>query len=263
MQEINFEGIGLHLNINNIAFKIGNVSIYWYAIFIVIAFSIAIMLCKKDEGKYSIEFENIMELILFVLPVSIIGARLYFVIFNINYYLKYPLEILNIRNGGLAIYGGIIGAIITTAIFCKIRKIKLLNILDYIAPYLPLGQSIGRWGNFFNGEAHGTETNSLLRMGIRENGNYIQVHPTFLYESICTFIIFLILYKKRNNRKYEGQLTYIYFFLYGISRSIIENFRTDSLMLGNIRISQVLSIIISVVFGCVLLYKSLKRKNNK
>ena len=132
---------------------------------------------------------------------------------------------------------------------------------DYIAPYLPLGQAIGRWGNFFNGEAHGIETNSLFRMGIMENGNYIQVHPTFLYESICTFIIFVILFTKKNNRKYTGQLTYLYFFLYGIVRAFIEGLRTDSLMLGNLRISQILSIVLSIVCGSILRYKRIKNKN--
>ena len=132
---------------------------------------------------------------------------------------------------------------------------------DYIAPYLPLGQAIGRWGNFFNGEAHGTETNSIFRMGIMENGNYIQVHPTFLYESICTFIIFIILFTKKNNRKYTGQLTYLYFFLYSIVRAFIEGLRTDSLMLGNFRISQILSIILSIVCGSILIYKRIKNKN--
>lgn len=124
---------------------------------------------------------------------------------------------------------------------------------------LLFGQCIGRWGNFFNGEAHGTETTSILRMGIVENGEYIQVHPTFLYESICTLIIFIFLYIKRNKRKYEGELTYWYFFLYGIARAIIEGFRTDSLMLGNIKIPQILSIVLSVIFGSILLYKKVKK----
>lgn len=165
--------------------------------------------------------------------------------------------------GGLAIYGGVIGAIGAIAIYCKVKKIKVLDVLDYIAPYLALGQAIGRWGNFFNGEAHGTETTNFLRMGITENGNYIQVHPTFLYESVCTFIIFIILYKLRNKRKYRGQLTYLYFFLYGIARSIIEGFRTDSLMLGDLRISQILSIVLTIIFGAILLYKKVKKKNEK
>lgn len=198
---------------------------------------------------------------LFVLPISIICARIYFIIFKLDYFIANPSEIFNIRNGGLAIYGGIIGAIVTIIVFCKKKKIKVLDVLDYIAPYLALGQAIGRWGNFFNGEAHGTQTQSFFRMGITENGNYIQVHPTFLYESVCTFIIFIILYKLRNKRKYEGQLTYIYFFLYGIARTIIEGFRTDSLMLGSFRISQILSIVLTIIFGSILLYKRLKNKH--
>ena len=260
MQEINFEGLGLYLNINNIAFSVGEIKIYWYAVLIVMAFVIAILLCKKEDGKYNIKFDDILELMVFVIPLSLICARLYFILFKLDYFINNPGEILNIRNGGLAIYGGIIGAIITIILFCKKKKIKVLNILDYIAPFLALGQSIGRWGNFFNGEAHGTITNSFLRMGITENGHYIQVHPTFLYESICTLIIFIILYSMRNKRKFEGQLTYIYFVLYGIARTIIEGFRTDSLMLGNFRISQILSIILSIAFGIVLIYNWRKSK---
>ena len=232
-----------------------------YAIFIVIAFILGILLCKKDNGKYNIKFDDVLELLLFVIPISIISARLYFILFRLNYYIQNPSEILDIRNGGLAIYGGIIGAILTIVLFCKKKKINILDMCDYIAPNLPLGQAIGRWGNFFNGEAHGTETNSIFRMGIMENGNYIQVHPTFLYESICTFIIFIILFTKKNNRKYTGQLTYLYFFLYSIVRAFIEGLRTDSLMLGNFRISQILSIILSIVCGSILIYKRIKNKN--
>lgn len=259
MSTINFEGLGISLNINRVAFELNGIKIYWYAIIIVTGIIISLFLCHKDNGKYNIKFEDVLELALFIFPVSIIFARLYFVLFKLDYYIQNPIEIFNIRNGGLAIYGGIIGAILTILIYCKIKKIKFLDMLDYIVPYLPLGQAIGRWGNFFNAEAHGTETNSLFRMGIMENGNYIQVHPTFLYESVCTFIIFIILYLKRNKRKYPGEITYIYLFLYGIARSIIEGFRTDSLMLGNIRISQILSIILSVIFGSIIIYKKVKK----
>ena len=132
-----------------------------------------------------------------------------------------------------------------------------------IAPYLPLGQAIGRWGNFVNGEAHGTATNSILRMGIEENGNYIEVHPTFLYESICNLIIFIILYTLRNKRKFKGQLTYIYLTAYSFARAIIEGIRTDSLMLGNLRISQVLSIILFIVFGTILIIQTIKNKEKQ
>lgn len=263
MQTINFEGLNLSLNINNVLLDINGFKIYWYAFIIIVGIIIALLLCKKDDGKYNIKFEDLLMLMLFMFPISIICARFYFVLFKLDYYIQNPLEIFDIRNGGLAIYGGIIGAILTIIIFCKKKKIKILDMLDYIAPYLALGQCIGRWGNFFNSEAHGTETTSLFRMGIVENGQYIQVHPTFLYESICTLLIFIILYTKRNKRKYPGEITYIYFFLYGIARAIIEGFRTDSLMLGNIRISQLLSIALSIVFGGILIYKKIKEIREK
>ncbi|MBR0427622.1 MAG: prolipoprotein diacylglyceryl transferase [Clostridia bacterium] len=261
MNIVNFEGLGIYLKLNKVAISLFGIDIYWYAIFIVIAFILAILLCKKNEGKYNIKFDDVLELLLFVIPISIISARLYFILFKLDYYIQNPNEILDIRNGGLAIYGGIIGAILTIVLFCKKKNINILDMCDYIAPYLPLGQAIGRWGNFFNSEAHGIETNSLFRMGIMEKGNYIQVHPTFLYESICTFIIFVILFAKKDKRKYAGQLTYIYFFLYGIIRAFIEGLRTDSLMLGNFKISQILSIILSIVCGSILIYKRIKNKN--
>jgi phosphatidylglycerol:prolipoprotein diacylglycerol transferase len=136
--------------------------------------------------------------------------------------------------------------------------------MDYIAPYLALGQAIGRWGNFFNQEAFGVETTNIFRMGIIENGKYIEVHPTFLYESICTFAIFIILFLIRNRRKYAGQLSYLYFAMYGIVRAIIEGLRTDSLMIGDIRVSQLLSIILCLVFTSILIYKEYKfKKENK
>lgn len=263
MKEIVFPGLGLNFNVNSIAISIGNLDIYWYAIFITIAFLIAILFCKKDEGKYNINFESILNLMVIAIPVSIIFARIYYVLFNLNSYLSNPIKILAIRDGGVAIYGGIIGAVITTVIYCKKSQIKVLDMLDYIVPYLALGQAIGRWGNFFNAEAHGSLTNNILRMGIIENGQYIEVHPTFLYESIACLIIFIILYRLRNKRKYKGQLTYIYLFLYGFIRTFIEGLRTDSLMLGNIRISQLLSIILCIGFGSILIYKKVKEKSSR
>lgn len=154
MNEISFPSFNLYLKINNIVISIWNVRIYWYAVFIVIAFIIGILCCKKDSGKYNIKFEDILELIAIVIPVSIISARIYFILFNLNYYINNPMDIFLVWNGGLAIYGGIIGSVIAVAIYCKIKRINLLDLLDYLVPYLVLGQAIGRWGNFFNGEAH-------------------------------------------------------------------------------------------------------------
>lgn len=263
MTNIMFPAFNINLSISRIAFTIGGIHIYWYAIFIAIAILIAIIALKKDCKKYNINYNDILELMIIVIPVAIICARLYYVIFNIQYYLDNPSEIINIRNGGLAIYGGIIGGAITTIIFCKIKKIKILDMFDMIVPYLSLGQAIGRWGNFINGEAHGATTNSIFRMGIIENGIYMEVHPTFLYESICTLIIFFILMYLRNHRKYAGQLTIVYLLLYSAIRTIIEGLRTDSLMVGNIRISQLISIIIFITVIIILVYKYKKKKEIK
>lgn len=216
-----------------------------------------------DKNRYNIKFENVIELLLFILPIGVICARIYFIIFKFDYYIANPAEIFNIRNGGLAIYGGIIGAIITLIVYCKIKKIKVLDMLDFLAPYLALGQSIGRWGNFFNLEAHGNLTNSILRMGIIENGKYIEVHPTFLYESICTLIIFIILYIIRNKKKFSGEIIFTYLTLYGAARAVIESLRTDSLMLGNFRISQILSIVLSAVFGILLIYNLINKRRKE
>ena len=260
MKELTFPEIGLNLKINNIAISILGIEIYWYAIFIVLAIAISILFCKKDNNKYGIQFEYILELFIIVIPISIICARLYYVLFKFEYYINNPIQILNIRNGGLAIYGGIIGGVITIAFFCKIKKINTIDVLDYIGPYLPLGQAIGRWGNFFNVEAYGTETTNLLRMGIIENGIYKEVHPTFLYESISCFMIFILLYILRNKRKYRGQIIFIYLALYGLTRTLIEGLRIDSLMIWNLKISQIISIIIFLISIFILIFNFFSRK---
>lgn len=263
MSEIIFPSINLKLSINAVAFQIFGINVYWYTIFIIFAFIIGIILCKRDNKKYGIEFDDIFEMLIYVIPASVIFARLYYVIFDLEYYLKYPIEILKIWNGGLAIYGGIIGGIITIYLYCKIKKKLFLDITDYLIPYLALGQALGRWGNFFNVEAYGTQTNSIFRMGITKYSTYMEVHPTFLYESICDFVIFIILYLLRNKRKYKGQITYIYLVLYGFIRAIIEGLRVDSLMLGTFRVSQILSIILFLVFGIILIYKRINKKGKK
>lgn len=262
MREVAFPGLNLKFTIDRVAINIGEVEIYWYAIMIVFAFTIAILFLKRDDKKYGITFEQILELAVIMIPIAIICARLYYVIFEFEDYKQNILEIMNFRNGGLAIYGGIIGAVITIIIYCKVKKMNVLDVLDYIVPYLALGQGIGRWGNFINVEAYGIQTDNIFRMGIIENGKYIEVHPTFLYESICNIIIFGILYCIRNKRKYKGELTYIYLTLYSFVRAIIEGIRTDSLMIGTFRVSQILSIILCMVFCSVLVRKEIKRVND-
>lgn len=233
--------------ISRVAFSIMGVDIYWYAILITISIVIGFIWAKICNGRFDIKFENILDLSLFMIPIAIICARLYYILFNFNYYSNNISEVFNLRNGGLAIYGALIGAIITIIIFCKKKKINIFNLMDYLAPIIPLGQAIGRWGNYINIEAYGSETNLPLRMEIIENGVTKYVHPTFLYESICNFILFIILAKVSKKRKFTGQIVLLYFIGYSFMRFFIEGLRTDSLMLGDIRISQLLSLIIFAV----------------
>lgn len=257
-----FPILNLELNISKIAFQMFGINIYWYGIIIVSAIIIALILCKKDDGKYGVRFSTILDLSIYVLPISIICARLYYVVFNYTLYENDIFKILDFRTGGLAIYGGIIGAIVTIIIYCKIKKHNLLDLLDYIAPYLALGQAIGRWGNFINIEAYGKETTLPWRMGITEIGVYKEVHPTFLYESISTFLIFILLILIKNRRKFKGQITYMYFALYGFIRMLIEDLRVDSLVYQNIKVSQLISVVFFVVFSGILVYKLILYKKN-
>ena len=238
--------------ISRVAFTIAGIDIYWYAVLIVSAIVIGIIWSLLKSGRYNIKFDTILDLCIFMIPISILCARTYYVIFNLNYYTSNPLEILDFRNGGLAIYGGIIGAVITIIVFCKIKIVNILNLTDYIAPIIPLGQAIGRWGNYINIEAYGTETDLPLKMEVIENGVTKYVHPTFLYESVENFILFLILLKVSKNKKFSGQITFLYFIGYAFIRFFIEGLRTDSLMMGNIRVSQLLSLIIFII--CTVVY---------
>lgn len=263
MQTITFPGLNLEFHISKIAIQIGKISIHWYAIFIVLAFIIALYLCKRKNGLYNVKFENILDLFLILIPVSIICARLYYCLFKLDVYMKNPIKILDITTGGLAIYGGIIGGVITCYIYCKKKKIDTLNLLDYIVPFLSLGQAIGRLGNFVNVEAYGIQTKLPWRMGIIENNQYIEVHPTFIYEAIVTLILFFFLIKLQNKRKIKGEVTYTYLIVYSLSRAIIESLRSDSLMLYKFKISQILSIAIFVVFCIILCFKKIKYKKTK
>lgn len=246
--------------IPRVAFEVFGMPIYWYGILIVSSMLIAILWCKKHDGRYGIKFDDLLDLAIIMLPIAIICARLYYIVFSLDYYASNPSDIFKIKNGGLAIYGGIIGGIIVIAIFCKIKKIKMIDVTDYIAPIVALCQSIGRWGNYINVEAYGYETNLPLKMEVFEGGVTKYVHPTFLYESICTLVIFIVLSVLSKKRKFSGEITYLYIIFYSFIRFIIEGLRTDSLMLFNIRISQMLSLVLFIVFSSILIYKMNKNK---
>ena len=246
--------------ISQVAFELFGIPVYWYGVLIVFSMVLALVWCGFHSGRFGVKFDDILDMAIFVIPVAILGARLYYVIFSLQYFIHNPSEIFGIKDGGLAIYGGIIGGLITILIMCKMKKLKVLDITDYIAPVLALAQSIGRWGNYINIEAYGYETNLPIKMEIIENGVIKYVHPTFLYESICTFIIFIILSSLSRNRKFSGEITYIYIICYSFIRFIIEGLRTDSLMFFNCRISQILSLALFIVFSCILIYKKNKNK---
>ena len=245
---------------NPIAFQIGNFEVRWYGILIAFGVIVAIILAGYNCKRKDVDFDTILDGFFVAFPAAIVGARLYYVAFEFQNYKDNLIDALNIRKGGLAIHGGLIGAFLAVYIFAKIRKINILKYLDIAAPSIILAQAIGRWGNFMNGEAHGGEVSydfiskfpSFIQKGMNISGIYY--HPTFLYESswnlmICA-ILLVILYKKRNED--NGIVIASYMILYSLGRVFIEGLRTDSLMIGNMRIAQLMSII-GIIVGVALI----------
>lgn len=264
---------GLEFTIDNVAFRLFGLPVYWYGIIISLAFIVAVVLAMRDSKNFGIDPDDIIDLVIIAAPLSIIGARLYYVIFNWSEFQGNIKSIINIRTGGLAIYGGIITAVLVTYFFSKVNKIDVLKLLDLGSPYLILAQAIGRWGNFTNQEAFGVNTNLpwgmtsetiktqldiLKASGMNVNPD-LPVHPTFLYESLWNLGVFLLLMSFRKYKKLRGEVFCGYVILYGIGRAWIEGLRTDSLMLGPLRVSQVLSVILAVVFIIVFFIR--RRRN--
>lgn len=246
-----------------VALDLGPIQIYWYSIFIFIGMLIACIVIYKEAKKQEIEEEFLVNLTFNVIIIGIIGARLYYVLFNLSYYMSNPIEMLEIWNGGLAIHGGILAGLLFTIYYCKKHEMNLWKILDIIVVGLIIAQAIGRWGNFFNSEAYGPITTAaeLKSLGIPTfiiNGMYIlgeYRQPTFFYESVwCMFGFFAMLLIRKYKYLKVGQLTSFYLIWYGIIRFIIEAMRTDSLMLGPIKVAQLVSIIF-IVSGIVILIK--------
>lgn len=252
---------------NRVFISIGGVTIYWYSFLIFLSIIIGLLIVKKEVKKTTLNEEYIFDLIFYLIPVCILGARIYYVIFNFNIFKNNLIDIFKIWEGGLAIYGAVISGIIFIIYYSKKKKQNILLTLDILAPCLILGQAIGRWGNFFNMEAHGgiTTLNYLKKLhlpdfiikGMYINGNYYI--PTFLYESVWCFIgfIFLTILKKKIKYKKEGIIVSSYFIFYSIGRFYIEGLRTDSLYLFNFRISQLVSVALFIlgIIGIILINK--------
>lgn len=239
------------------AFEIFGFGIAWYGIIIASAMLIGTLILTKIAKRYGYEENDIIDLVLVVLPSAIVGARLYYVIFEWSYYSQHPNMILAVRQGGLAIHGGVIGGLIGGYIICKIKKINFFEIADFFSIPLILGQAMGRWGNFINQEAHGGPTD--LPWGIMVDG--VKVHPTFLYESLWDLGVFFVLLFTFKKRKYYGSHFLNYMILYSIGRFFIEGLRTDSLMIGPLRTAQLISLI-GIVIGLVGLFIMDKKKIN-
>jgi len=241
---------------NPIAFTIAGIDIRWYGILIGVAFLLAIYISYLRAPKFGIVQDDILDLTIFLIPCSIIGARAYYVIFSYDNYRGNFIQMLNLRAGGLAIHGGIIAGVIVSYIVAKRKNIKFSNLADLIMPQVALAQAIGRWGNFFNSEAHGGPTN--LPWAITVYGE--KVHPTFLYESIWCFFIFILLIFLSNRIKFNGQIALLYAMLYSFERFWVEGLRTDSLMIGQFRQAQVLSLVVFILALSAYIYQVRKYK---
>jgi phosphatidylglycerol:prolipoprotein diacylglycerol transferase len=257
---ISFPGLGMEFEISRSAFSLFGIPIYTYGILIGIGLILGFCYASVESKKQGINQDDFLSMFLWGVPVAIICARIYYVIFSWGSYKSNPLEILNLRGGGIAIYGGVIGAAAVVLIYCKKKKISVGKVLDILAVGLLIGQAVGRWGNFVNGEAYGSSCNLPWAMTIKQNGRIIanMVHPTFLYESVFNLIGVFVLLAYKKTKVFDGEIFCGYMIWYGFGRMMIEGLRTDSLYLGNFRISQLLSLAL-VAAGIILIVKKRKK----
>ena len=260
MNPISFPDLGLTVQIERVAFQIFGKNVYWYGVIIACGFLLAALLCSRQAKRFGVRQEQFLDMLLFALPIGIICARIYYVVFNQKLYVSEGGAFLwknavAIWDGGIAIYGGIIGGALTCLIFCLVRKVPFLAMADLTVLGLLIGQCIGRWGNFINQEAYGGPCSLPWRMGLMVDGQYITVHPTFLYESLWNLVGFcLLFFLVRRLRTFDGELFLSYLIWYGVGRFWIEGLRTDSLYLfqTGIRVSQMVAAV-SAVTGALLL----------
>lgn len=253
---------------NRVAFNIFGFNVYYYSLCILLGVIVAYILITREGKKQGLPKEFISDLIFYTLIIGILGARVYYCVFNLDYYLANPSEILKIYNGGLAIHGGVIAGLIFVYFYTKKKNVSFIKILDIVAPAVIIAQSFGRWGNFFNQEAHGgiTTYQNLKNMHIPEfiiNGMHVEgkyYYPTFFFESIWCLIGFIILMIARKNKNLrKGFQIGFYFIWYGIGRFFIEAFRTDSLMFFGLKIAQIVSLI-GIIIGIIIIVTNRNKK---
>ncbi len=262
INNISFPNLGWEFEISRAAFTVFGVPVYYYGLLIGFGLLLAFMYAIYETKRVGLAQDDLLNMLLIALPAAIICARLYYVIFQWDSYKNNLSEVFNIRGGGLAIYGAVIGAAAVVYTYCRIKKLSIARWLDILAIGLLIGQAVGRWGNFVNGEAFGTMTDLPWAMTIVQDGRLIAkvVHPTFIYESLWNSVGAVLLFLYRRHKKFNGELFCGYMIWYGIGRMMIEGLRADSLLIGDLRVSQLLSVCL-VAVGIIIVI--LKRKSAK
>ncbi len=272
MITVSFPGIGIEsFTVNPVAFSVGSLEVRWYGIIITLGIIFSVFYCSYRAKQEGISMDDLLDMAIFTVIFGVIGARLYYVLTSLSEYDSF-MEVIAIWNGGIAIYGAIIAGAVTIFCVCKYKKISAPKAFDMVAPAVMMAQSVGRWGNFFNGEAYGYEVFSdsplyFIRMGLMPNikSNFVvhYFHPTFLYESIWNLIGFIIINSLYKKKKFDGQIVLMYISWYGFGRMFIEGLRTDSLYVGAFRISQVVGFVCFVVGTILLVYKLVKCRRER
>ena len=253
---ISFPSLGITIDPPRI-FSLGPLTVHYYGLIIAIGLMLAVVYACKRSSQFGLREDDVLDGVLWVTPFAIVCARIYYVAFSWADYASNPISVLYIWEGGIAIYGGVIGAVIGMAVISKVKKVKFTAVLDLIMMCFLIGQSIGRWGNFMNREAFGAATDSFFRMGlfnVRTNA-WEFYHPTFLYESLWNAVGFVLLASLCSKRKYDGQVALGYAAWYGLGRCLIEGLRVDSLWGGPFRVSQVLAAVTCITAVSILVWQ--------
>ena len=258
---ISFPGLGISYLNPPAFFSVFGHRIYFYGVLFALGFTLGILYCARRSKDFGLKSDDFYDMVILLIPLSILCARIYYVLFRLDDFIGRPLiAYFAVWEGGIAIYGGIIGGILAIWLVTRRKKLPFLAMLDLTVFGVLIGQIIGRWGNFMNREAFGAQTEVFCRMGLTDpSGHTIYVHPTFLYESLWNLALFigLWLWVRKGKRKYDGQMSLLYLFFYGLGRAWIEGLRTDSLYIGHtgIRVSQALSLVLVLCAGALLLWQ--------
>ena len=256
LSAISFPGLGIQIDPSPVAFTVFGKDIYWYGIIIAFGFIMAYVYMASNCKRFGLTSDHVIDMLIWAVPIGLVCARIYYCLFNWSLYRDNPISCLYVWEGGMAIYGGVLGGLLGLWIYSRLKKIPYTVICDVASFGVLIGQIFGRWGNFMNREAHGGETDSFLRMGLIEGGELRYYHPTFLYESLWNLVGLILMHRISKKRKFDGQVALVYFLWYGLGRAWIEGLRTDSLYLfgTGIRVSQLLAALFVVFSLAAFIY---------